>query len=173
MSFLPLISILFTGVLVGVCVLLVFLILAQLPKKDAGAGLAFGGGTAEAIFGAGASTPLAQITKYCAGIFLGLALALSALNAHLSGPGREDRLIDQEAARQASETSNEPAVAPGADSEGLTSESSVSEESGANPPEEASPAESLEETEEGTSSAPAPETTPPQETPAEAPNPGN
>ena len=173
MSFLPLISILFTGVLVGVCILLVFLILAQLPKKDAGAGLAFGGGTAEAIFGAGASTPLAQITKYCAGIFLGLALALSALSTHLSGPGREDRLIDQEAARQAAETSNEPADAPGGDSESLASESSVLEENDANPLEEASPAESLEETEEGTSSAPAPETTPPQETPAEAPNPGN
>lgn len=173
MSFLPLIILLFTAVLVGVCILLVFLILAQLPKKDAGAGLAFGGGTAEAIFGAGASTPLAQITKYCAGIFLGLALALSALNTYLSGPGKEDRLIDQEAARQAAETSNEPAVAPGADSEGLTSESSVSEESDANPPEEASTAEPLEESEEETSSA-APETTPPpQETPAEAPNPGN
>lgn len=172
MSFLPLINILFTAVLVGVCILLVFLILAQLPKKDAGAGLAFGGGTAEAIFGAGAGTPLAQITKYCAGIFLGLALALSALNAYLSGPGKEDRLIEKEAARQAAGTSNEPAVDPGADSEGLASESSVLEEDNTNPPEESSTAEPLEETEEETSSAPAPETNS-QETPAEAPNPGN
>lgn len=155
MSFLPLIILLLTAVLVGVCLMLVFLILAQLPKKDAGAGLAFGGGTAEAIFGAGASTPLAQITKYCAGIFLGLALTLSALNAYLSGPGREDRLIDKEAARQASETSNEPAVDPGAGS----IESSVSEEeNNANPLEGASTAEPLET---------------PEETPAEAPNPGN
>lgn len=169
MSFLPLINILLTAVLIGVCLLLVFLILAQLPKKDAGAGLAFGGGTAEAIFGAGASTPLAQITKYCAGIFLGLALTLSALNAYLSGPGREDRLIDQEAARQAAETSNQPTVAPGAN--GLASESSVPEESGANPPEDDSTAEPMETPEE-TGSAPAPETTSP-ETPAEAPNPGN
>ena len=156
MSFLPLIIILLTAVLVVVCLLLVFLILAQLPKKDAGAGLAFGGGTAEAIFGAGASTPLAQITKYCAGIFLVLALTLSALNAHLSGPGREDRLIDKEAARQAAETSNEPAVSPSADS--LSSENSVSEESDANPPEDNSTAEPLET---------------PEETPAEAPNPDN
>ena len=151
MSFLPLIIILLTAVLVGVCLMLVFLILAQLPKKDAGAGLAFGGGTAEAIFGAGASTPLAQITKYCAGIFLGLALTLSALNAYLSGPGREDRLIDKEAARQASETSKEPAVDPGAGS----IESSVSEEgNNANSPEDASTAEPLA-------------------TPEETPNPGN
>ena len=85
--------------LVLICAALILLILAQLPKKDAGAGLAFGAGTAEAIFGAGAGTPLAQITKYCAGIFLGLALTLSALNAYRSNQG--DRLIEEEAARQA------------------------------------------------------------------------
>jgi len=90
---------LLTFVLVMICGALILLILAQLPKKDAGAGLAFGGGTAEAIFGAGAGTPLAQITKYCAGIFLGLALTLSALNAYRSNQG--DRLIEEEAARQA------------------------------------------------------------------------
>lgn len=90
---------LLTFVLVMICAALIVLILAQLPKKDAGAGLAFGAGTAEAIFGAGAGTPLAQITKYCAGIFLGLALTLSALNAYRSNQG--DRLIEEEAARQA------------------------------------------------------------------------
>lgn len=90
---------LLTFVLVFICAILIVLILAQLPKKDAGAGLAFGAGTAEAIFGAGAGTPLAQITKYCAGIFLGLALTLSALNAYRSNQG--ERLLDEEAARQA------------------------------------------------------------------------
>lgn len=90
---------LLTFILVLICAVLIVLILAQLPKKDAGAGLAFGAGTAEAIFGAGAGTPLAQITKYCAGIFLGLALTLSALNAYRSG--QPDRLIEQEAAQQA------------------------------------------------------------------------
>jgi protein translocase SecG subunit len=92
---------LLTFVLVLICAALILLILAQLPKKDAGAGLAFGAGTAEAIFGAGAGTPLAQITKYCAGIFLGLALTLSALNAYRSNQG--DRLIEEEAARQAAD----------------------------------------------------------------------
>ncbi|MBT5706173.1 preprotein translocase subunit SecG [Verrucomicrobia bacterium] len=91
--------------LVMICAALILLILAQLPKKDAGAGLAFGAGTAEAIFGAGAGTPLAQITKYCAGIFLGLALTLSALNAYRSNQG--ERLIEEEAARQAA---NAPAI---------------------------------------------------------------
>ena len=92
---------LLTFVLVFICAMLIVLILAQLPKKDAGAGLAFGAGTAEAIFGAGAGTPLAQITKYCAGIFLGLALTLSALNAYRSNQG--ERLIEEEAARQAAD----------------------------------------------------------------------
>ncbi len=89
---------LLTFVLVLICAILIVLILAQLPKKDAGAGLAFGAGTAEAIFGAGAGTPLAQITKYCAGMFLGLALTVSALNAYRSN--QPDRLIEQEAANQ-------------------------------------------------------------------------
>ena len=35
------------------CLLLILLVLVQLPKKDAGAGLAFGGGAADALFGAG------------------------------------------------------------------------------------------------------------------------
>ena len=33
------------------CVVLVFLVLIQLPKKDAGAGLAFGGSATDALFG--------------------------------------------------------------------------------------------------------------------------
>lgn len=94
---------LLTFILVFICAILMVLILAQLPKKDAGAGLAFGSGTAEAIFGAGAGTPLAQITKYCAGIFLGLALTLSALNAYRSN--QSTRFIDEEAARKEAEAS--------------------------------------------------------------------
>ena len=41
---------LFTVVMVLDCAALIFLVLIQLPKKDAGAGLAFGGG-ATAHFG--------------------------------------------------------------------------------------------------------------------------
>lgn len=89
---------LLTFILVFICAILMVLILAQLPKKDAGAGLAFGAGTAEAIFGAGAGTPLAQITKYCAGLFLGLALTLSALNAYRSN--QNIQRIEDEAARK-------------------------------------------------------------------------
>ena len=108
---LTLVITLLTVILVFICILMGILILMQLPKKDAGAGLAFGGGTAEAIFGAGAGTPLAQITKYCAGIFLCLALVLSALNAQRSN--EPTRLIEEEAALVEGitpDTSQEPGI---------------------------------------------------------------
>jgi len=62
------------------CVVLVFLVLIQLPKKEAGAGLAFGAGATDALFGAGSGTVLTKITKYAAGIFFALAIILSLLN---------------------------------------------------------------------------------------------
>jgi len=40
------------------CAVLILLVLVQLPKKDAGAGLAFGGGAADALFGAGSGNAL-------------------------------------------------------------------------------------------------------------------
>ena len=45
------------------CLLLILLVLVQLPKKDAGAGMAFGGGAADALFGAGSGNVLTKITK--------------------------------------------------------------------------------------------------------------
>src|SRR6185369_4124872 len=58
------------------CILLIFLVLIQLPKKDAGAGLAFGGGAADALFGAGSGNALTKITKYATIIFVAFALIL-------------------------------------------------------------------------------------------------
>jgi preprotein translocase subunit SecG len=83
-----------TVVLVLDCLILILLILIQLPKKDAGAGVAFGGGATDALFGAGSGTALTKITKYCSGLFLGLALFLSILNAHY-GPGSDRSLTDK------------------------------------------------------------------------------
>ena len=74
-----------TVVLVLDCLFLILLILIQLPKKEAGAGIAFGGAATDALFGAGSGTALTKITKYCAGVFLGLALFLSILNSHRGG----------------------------------------------------------------------------------------
>lgn len=63
------------------CLLLMLLILVQLPKKEAGMGTAFGGGATDALFGAGAGNALTKLTKWAAGVFLGLALLLSMLNS--------------------------------------------------------------------------------------------
>ena len=60
---------LLTLVMVFDCIILIFLVLIQLPKKDAGAGLAFGAGATDALFGAGSGTVLTKITKYAAGGF--------------------------------------------------------------------------------------------------------
>jgi preprotein translocase subunit SecG len=65
-----------TFVIVVNCALLILLVLIQLPKKDAGAGLAFGGGAADALFGAGSGNALTKITKWAAGIFFVLAIFL-------------------------------------------------------------------------------------------------
>jgi preprotein translocase subunit SecG len=59
------------------CLILVLIILMQQPKKDAGAGLAFGGGATDALFGAGSGNVLTKITKYAAGIFFGLAIIMA------------------------------------------------------------------------------------------------
>src|SRR2546430_983185 len=72
---------LFTLVMILDCIILIFLVLIQLPKKDAGAGLAFGAGATDALFGAGSGTVLTKITKYSAGIFFILAVVLSVMQS--------------------------------------------------------------------------------------------
>jgi preprotein translocase subunit SecG len=64
------------------CIILVFLVLMQLPKKEAGAGLAFGGAASDALFGAGSGNFLTKATKWSAGIFFALALFLSLLQSY-------------------------------------------------------------------------------------------
>ena len=46
------------------CLFLVLLVLVQLPKKEAGLGTAFGGGTTDALFGAGADGPDRLVGDY-------------------------------------------------------------------------------------------------------------
>jgi preprotein translocase subunit SecG len=72
-----------TFLLVVNCAALVLLILVQLPKKDAGAGLAFGGGAADALFGAGSGNALTKITKWAALIFMLLTVFLSMLEVKM------------------------------------------------------------------------------------------
>jgi len=63
------------------CIVLILLVLIQLPKKDAGAGLAFGAGATDALFGAGSGTVLTKITKYTATIFFVMAIILSVMQS--------------------------------------------------------------------------------------------
>jgi preprotein translocase subunit SecG len=100
------------------CVLLVLLVLLQLPKKDAGAGVAFGGAATDALFGAGSGNVLTRITKWVAGIYFGLALVMAVLASHrpksggalllqnLTDKGSTQRPISTEPASSGSETSS-------------------------------------------------------------------
>lgn len=82
--------ILLSVALVFDCVILCFLVLMQLPKKEAGAGLAFGAGATDALFGAGSGNFLTKATKYCAGILFALAIILSVMeSARAHQPGSE------------------------------------------------------------------------------------
>ena len=71
--------ILLTFAMVLNCIILVFLVLIQLPKKEAGGVLAFGASGADALFGAGSGTMLTKITKYAAAAFFILAIVLSLM----------------------------------------------------------------------------------------------
>jgi len=64
------------------CLFLGLLVLVQLPKKEAGVGMAFGGGAADALFGAGSGTALSNLTKYTATAFFILVFSLSIAKTH-------------------------------------------------------------------------------------------
>jgi preprotein translocase subunit SecG len=88
-----------TVLLILSCVLLVLLVLVQLPKKDAGAGIAFGGGTADALFGAGSGNVLTKITKWTAGIFFALSLILAGIEekiVHSNGSSAFQNAVQQQ-----------------------------------------------------------------------------
>src|SRR5580692_7648002 len=73
---------LFTVILFVDCILLIAFVLVQLPKKEAGAGMAFGGAATDALFGAGSGSAVTIITKYLAGIFFGLSLLMAIMTSN-------------------------------------------------------------------------------------------
>ncbi len=79
-----------TFIMVVDCAALVLLVLIQLPKKDAGAGLAFGGGASDALFGAGSGTVLTKITRWAATAFFILAVGLGILQKNFHGRTTSD-----------------------------------------------------------------------------------
>lgn len=102
-----------TFILVVNCLFLMLLVLVQLPKKEAGAGLAFGAGAVDTLIGAGSGNALTKMTKYSAGIFLALAVVLAMLNAQRhqgSSRGLQEELSRKSSAAPMLPTA--PAAAP-------------------------------------------------------------
>lgn len=100
-----------TFVLVINSLMLILLVLVQLPKKEAGAGLAFGGATSDALFGAGSGTVLSRVTKYASGTFLALSLTLAILHNHQAkAEGRGVRRELQSKATAVAVTSASPST---------------------------------------------------------------
>ena len=89
-------TLILTTVLVLNCFFLVLLILIQLPKKESGSGLAFGGGTLDMALGAGAGNVLTKLTKVSASLFLLLCLVLAVIGGTDKG-GLSERLSEDEA----------------------------------------------------------------------------
>ena len=97
------------------CALLILLILIQLPKKDAGAGMAFGGAAADALFGAGSGNVLTKVTKYSTIIFFGLALVLGYLQnrVHDQGSALEfEKQVQQKQQTQMPVSAPQPVTPP-------------------------------------------------------------
>jgi preprotein translocase subunit SecG len=74
---------LLTVALVLLAGLLILLVLVQLPKKDAGTGISFGGAAADALFGAGSGNVLTKITAWSTGIFFLVIVLLSYVHDNL------------------------------------------------------------------------------------------
>lgn len=103
---------LLTVVLVLNCLLLILLVLVQLPKKEAGAGMAFGGAATDALFGAGSGNVLTKVTKYATIGFFVLTLLVSVLqSANRSNTGKD---LEEAMSRQASATPSTPGKSMGA-----------------------------------------------------------
>jgi len=107
------------------CLVLILLVLIQLPKKDAGAGLAFGGGAADALFGAGSGNALTKITKWATGIFFALAIILDREqtilhNGNSSGFLQNVEQHSQPPATTATQTAPQPGAPPAAATNFLT-----------------------------------------------------
>lgn len=97
-----------TVLMVACCILLVLLVLLQLPKKEAGAGLAFGGAATDALFGAGSGNVLTRITKYVATAFFLLAIVL----ALTSRPAKSGVSLSEKLSAKPAPVSGAPAATP-------------------------------------------------------------
>lgn len=103
-----------TFVLALISLFLILLVLVQLPKKEAGVGMAFGAGMSEMLLGAGSGNVLTRITKYTVGTFLGLSLVLSVMMSHhwrKAGQG-VNRAIEEKASAVPAASATTPTPSP-------------------------------------------------------------
>jgi len=82
-----------------------------LPKKEAGAGLAFGAGATDALFGSGSGNALTKLTKYTAGFFLVLSLVVGLMHSRLAHASSSDLRAKLAAQKPATSTATTPAAA--------------------------------------------------------------
>jgi protein translocase SecG subunit len=166
-----------TFILVMNCLFLMLLILIQLPKKEAGAGIAFGGAATDALFGAGSGNALTKMTKYFSTLFVGLSVVLSVLNMHAAKQGT--RRLEQELNKQAAAPVAAP-ILPGVPAAGTPAVPTVPPAANLLTPTPTTPAASTGSTAEqgqtpATETSPVPTTpaptTPAPEAPAPAPVP--
>jgi len=99
-----------TALMIFDCIVLIFLVLLQLPKKEAGAGLAFGGAATDALFGAGSGNVLTKTTKWVAGAFFVLALLLAVLGTHPKKSGA--KALQETITQKGSAPATIPTTAP-------------------------------------------------------------
>ena len=109
--------------------LLILLVLMQLPKKEAGAGLAFGGAATDALFGAGSGNILTKATKYAATAFFVLAVVIGILqrNSYLHSGNEFQRNAEQQSQR-----GSVVAPPPAATTEPVTTPAEASDSGGHN-----------------------------------------
>ncbi|HWN94934.1 MAG TPA: preprotein translocase subunit SecG [Methylomirabilota bacterium] len=133
-----------TAVMVIDCIFIVLLVLVQLPKKEAGMGQAFGGAATDALFGAGSGNVLTKATKWGAGVFFALAIALTVMGTYRAtsgGPGRLQKIMSENkpAAVVPPPTTTTPVVpAPGVPN--VVPNASVPGANNGNPPAQTVPA---------------------------------
>ena len=102
---------LLTVALVLLACLLILLVLVQLPKKDAGTGISFGGAAADALFGAGSGNVLTKITAWSTLIFFLVIVLLSYVHDNL-GASAHDKDFAKKVQAQEQAEANAAAMTP-------------------------------------------------------------
>ncbi|MSU57087.1 MAG: preprotein translocase subunit SecG [Pedosphaera sp.] len=98
-----------TVVLVLDSLLLILLVLIQLPKKEAGAGVAFGGAATDALFGAGTGNVLTKTTKIATIVFFALLLVIGVTQGNYYNKTKTAKKIAESVDKAAAAA---PAAAP-------------------------------------------------------------